>query len=69
MEYSKDIILGINYAEVEKKGQAYTDKKQKKIINFIKKHKVIATMSVLCGILIVLDYILVHNFVLLLQTL
>lgn len=68
MEYSKDIILGINYVEVGKEGQA--DKiKGKKLLNFVKKHKVIATMTFLCGILIVLDYVLVHNFVMLLQTL
>lgn len=68
MEYSKDIILGINYVEVEKEGQA-NKIKGKKLLNFLKRHKVIATMTLLCGILIVLDYVLVHNFVILLQTL
>lgn len=69
MEYSKDIILGINYKEVNKKGQAQATSKKEKLKNFIKKHKVIATISLLCGILIVLDYILVNNFIILLQKL
>lgn len=78
MEYSKDIILGINYAEV-KRGQAIEGGKKnlrskivdgnKKIMNLVKRHKVIATISIICGILMVLDYILVHNFIELLQTL
>ncbi|MGN1327171.1 MAG: hypothetical protein ACI4VQ_03755 [Clostridia bacterium] len=69
MEYSKDIILGINYLETEEKGQANTSKGRKKITDFIKKHKLIATMSLFCGILMVLDCILVHNFIMLLQAL
>lgn len=69
MEYSKDVILGVKYLGEVKKGQADKKEKTKKFINLIKKHKVIATMCLLCGILIVLDYILVHNFIILLQTL
>lgn len=78
MEYSKDIILGINYADV-KKGQAIKGGKKnsrsrivfgnKKFMNLIKRHKVVATISMICGILIILDCILVHNFVILLQSL
>lgn len=77
MEYSKDIILGINYAEI-KKGQAVEVRKKnlrgkiaennKKFMNLIKRHKVIATISIICGILMILDYILVHRFIMLLQT-
>ena len=65
MEYSKDIILGINYANINVEGQA----KRKSVLNFIKKHKVVATISILCGILILLDCILVWNFISLLQLL
>ncbi len=78
MEYSKDIILGINYAEV-KRGQAIGKENKnlktriiqinKVIVDLVKKHKVIATMSLLCVILMILDCILVHNFAVLLQTL
>ena len=66
MEYSKDIILSINYPRKKKIGQA--NEKKKKIINLWKKHKVIATISIICGILIVLDCKLVYNFIELLQT-
>lgn len=69
MEYSKDIILGINYVGNGADGQANIAKKGKKLSNFIKKHKLIATMSLFCGILMVLDCILVHNFIMLLQKL
>ena len=67
MEYSKDIILGIKYPETRKKGQA--EQCNKKMFNFLKKHKGIATISIICGILMILDCILVHNFIVLLQTL
>ena len=67
MEYSKDIILRINYPRKEKSVQACA--KEKKITNLWKKHKVIATISTICGILIVLDCILVYNFIELLQVL
>lgn len=69
MEYSKDIILGINYLGSEEKGQANIFKNTKKMANFIKKHKLIATMSLFCGILMILDFILVNNFIMLLQKL
>ncbi len=78
MEYSKDIILGINYADV-KVGQAVKNEKKSlknimqscngKLLSLIKRHKLIATISVICGILMVMDYILVYNFMVLLQTL
>ena len=63
MEYSKDIILNMDYSRKEKSGQA-----NNKTTNLWKKHKVIATISIICGILIVLDCILVYNFIELLQT-
>ena len=53
--------------KLNNKGQAR--KRNKKILALFKKHKFIATISIICGILIVLDYILVHNFIILLQTL
>lgn len=59
MEYSKDIILNIKYSN-EKLGQARK--------NLLKKSRVIATISIICGILIILDCILVFNFIELLQT-
>jgi hypothetical protein len=63
MEYSKDIILSIgNERVVNRKGQA-----DNKFINSIKKHRIIATVILLCGILILLDFILINNFIILLQ--
>lgn len=67
MEYSKDIILRIKYPESIKKGQA--EQGNKKIRKLLKKHKLVATISAICGILMILDCILVHNFIVLLQTL
>ena len=68
MEYSKDIILGFEYANITKKGQAKTKRKEK-FIRLIKTHRFIATISVFCGILIILDYMLIYNFITLLQNL
>lgn len=67
MEYSKDIILRIDYPKVKNSGQV--GKKKEKVLKLWKKHKVIATISTICGILIVLDCVLVHNFMILLQNL
>ena len=60
MEYSKDIILGVNYPD-KKKGQAKTKKKIK--------HKILIGACVLCVGLMILDYVLVYKFIMLLQTL
>ena len=65
MEYSKDIIINA-YSSKKERGQAKI--KESKIIKLYKKHKIIATMCAICGILILLDCILVYNFVELLQT-
>lgn len=64
MEYSKDIILGVNYLG----GQA-SKEKEGRFVKLIKKHKLLATISIICGILIGLDYVLVHNFMVTLQLL
>jgi len=50
-------------------GQAGKKKSGINLLNLIKKHRGIATISVLCGILILLDCILVCNFINILQTL
>ena len=66
MEYSKDIILGVEYVNISKKGQADIKIKDK-ILKLLKKHKFIATISLFCGILIILDYMLIYNFMYLLK--
>lgn len=60
MEYSKDIIIGVNYT-IKQGGQANI--KYNKFIKLLKKHKLIATILTICGILMILDFILVHNFI------
>lgn len=65
MEYSKDIILEIGGEDrVGKKGHAKNN-----FIKFAEKHKAVATIALLCGILIVLDLVMISNFIVLLQNL
>lgn len=63
MGYSEDIVIGIRYSDINRKGQA----KAKHKLTFIKKHKWITTICVFSGILIVFDVILIYNFINLLQ--
>lgn len=67
MEYLRNINLNVINIRIKKLGQARL--KDKKTINLIKKHKIIATITIICGILIILDCVLVHKFFMLLQTL
>lgn len=67
MGYLRKINLNVNNIRIRKVGQA--DLKSKKIMILIKKHKIIATITIICGILIILDCVLVHMFFMLLQTL
>lgn len=62
MEYSKDIILGINYLGKDKQL-----KKKGKIIKLINEHKFIVSMGITCVILIMLDCFLVYSFIELFQ--
>ena len=63
MEYSKDIVLGINY--VGKSGQANLERRI--FVDFWKKYRILATISFFCGILIVLDCMLMYSFIQILQ--
>jgi len=62
MEYSKDIILGINYLGKDKQL-----KKKGKIIKLINEHKFIVSIGITCAILIMLDCFLVYSFIELFQ--
>ena len=63
MEYSKDIIIGLNYLNGEDK-QA---KEKSRIMRFMNEHKFITSITITCLILIILDCFLVYNFIELLQ--
>ena len=78
MEYSKDIILGIQYLNEKDKlrGKLKKEKKKKeqekrrsKILKFMNEHKFITSISITCIILMMLDCVLVYSFVELLQKL
>ena len=56
MEYSEDVVIKVGYSNNIDKGQVKT-----------KKYKWIATISAFCVILIILDGVLIYNFINLLQ--
>lgn len=63
MEYSKDIIIGLNYLDREDKSE------KNKILQFMNKHKLLASVGFTCAILMFLDGILIYNFIELFQKL
>lgn len=77
MEYSKDIILGVQYLRGEdkpnsktRKGKALNKKHIKgknRILKFMNEHKFITSISIMCTLLIMLDFVLVYSFVELLK--
>ena len=78
MEYSKDIILGIQYLNEKDKliGKLKKEKKKNeqeksrsKILKFMNEHKFITSISITCIILMLLDCVLVYSFMELLQKL
>jgi uncharacterized membrane protein len=78
MEYSKDIILGVQYLNEKDKltGKLKKEKKKRKqerskgkILEFMNEHKFITSISITCVILMMLDCVLVYSFVELLQRL
>lgn len=62
MEYSKDIIFNIKYAEEEKKSWTSIVKEK------VKKHKIITIITLTCAILMAVDFALIFNFAQVLQT-
>ena len=63
MEYSKDIVLETKFTG----GEKTMERGKGKFLNAIKEHKLITLVTISCSMLIVLDYILVHSFIELLQ--
>lgn len=66
MEYTKDIVLNIEY---DKKGREKNKKYLKKILNIYRENKFIVSILSVLTILIIFDFILVNNFVNLIVTL
>ena len=78
MEYSKDILLGVQYLNEKDKLTEKLKKEKKKrkqerskgkILEFMNEHKFITSISITCIILMMLDCVLVYSFVELLQRL
>ena len=61
MEYTKDIVLKVNYGEVSRKKKSI--KVLKKIIGIFRKHKLVTTIVSTTIMLIVIDMMLVTSFV------
>ncbi len=62
MEYTKDIVLHVNYGQgpkVEKQGTKLLNR----IVWTIKKHKIITTIIAITIMLMVLDFILINSFI------
>lgn len=62
MEYTKDIILNVNYGQVEKKNKIKWNVFEK-ISNVIQRHKIITTIISITLILIFLDFMLITSFI------
>ena len=58
MEYTKDIVLSVNYGQARKERKKFS-----KLINMILNHKIIITIFFITVIMIILDFILIKNFV------
>ena len=62
MEYTKDLILNVHYSEVPKKF-CMKNKRTSNFIKHIKRHKIIASSIIIASILMVIDGILIMNFI------
>lgn len=62
MEYTKDLILNIRYDESSNTLRLKTPKWTSKLIQEIKKHKLVVTTLAIFLIFVVIDVMLVTNF-------
>lgn len=60
MEYTKDMILGINYGQAKKKRRIQF---LEKIEKNVRKHKFITTIISITCTLVLIDFILIFSFV------
>lgn len=63
MEYTKDLILNVQYREVPKRFCMPSKNRTSTIINHIKKHKIIVASMAIGGVLMIIDGILIMNFI------
>ena len=68
MEYTKDLIARVRYDEVNNRIYVQNKSRVKKVLNKIKKHKIVTTSIILFLILVMIDGILLFQFIHLLET-
>lgn len=62
MEYTKDIILNVNYGQARKK-RRFKWNVLDKIVNTMQSHKIMTTIISITLILILLDFMLITSFI------
>lgn len=67
MEYTKDMILHVNYGQ-ESSGRKNRWKIIDKVVDVIKRHKFISTVVSITFMLMILDFMLIASFVQVLST-
>lgn len=60
MEYTKDIILNVNYGQAEKKQKFHWIKG---VVDTISEHKLLVSVISITMMLMILDFILISSFV------
>lgn len=63
MEYTKDVILGVRYGEINRTLKNKKEKRTSKLLEGIQKHKILTAAVVSAIVFISIDMILVSNFV------
>ena len=63
MEYTKDVILGVQYGEVHKVAIPRGKSWKSKLLKAIKTHKIVTTAVVSAIVFVSIDVILVTNFI------
>ncbi len=69
MEYTKDLILNVHYSEVPNRLNFKRKDRTSHFFKMLKGHKIIATSVIAACILMIIDGILVTNFIKILETL
>lgn len=69
MEYTKDLIFNVRYNEVKNTIEVNKNKWTSRLINKIKKHKIITVFISMATILTLIDAILMANFINLIEKL
>ena len=67
MEYTKDFIARVRYDEVNNRIYVQNKSREKKLLNKMKKHKIVTISIILFLILLMIDGILLFQFINLLE--